>query len=387
MIQYQIKSMSSYLPLSLAILGLLAINLHKSLSFYTVTLSSKPTILNFAGFANPITTTNIESPVDGIVNSILINYGEPVKKGEVVFLLQSKKMEGEFREAVQNYVKAKSTYQNSLFKFNGNQELFKLGLISKLNFEDSENELKSNELALWNTELEVKKNLNLTGIQYEELQGITMEDIDKIREIMQKAFRGIKITSPQDGILLFSSKTLGANSDESQTGPVHIGSPTKQGQILAVVANMTGLILEITVNETNFKNVFEGQKASVTGPAFGNIELEGKVIDINHQANSADFNSTPTYTVHVSVPKLNEEQRKAIQVGMSTQVSLVKENPPTITIPLQALIEKDGQYTVQKRNPQTKKLEEVNVTTGETDVDSVQILQGLSVGDEIAIPN
>lgn len=387
--RYQIKEICSSTTILMVIVGLVVVNLHNPLKTLKVELTDKPTLLTFSGFANPLESYNVTSPVDGLVQYVATNYGNPVHKNQLLYIIKSTKLNSDFRTNLEGYIKAKSAYESALFKFNGNKELYALGLISKISYNDSENEVKNNQLALIELEQQFQNVLNILHINFNELKMLSLENLQRFNEIVDKTSKGIKIFSNANGNLLFSSKTMGSSSDfdTGSKGPIKLHSTVKEGQVLAVIANMTGLKLQITVSETDFKNIYLGQKAKVTVPAYSSVELNGKVSYITHQANSADLNNIPTYNAEVIVPYLTLEQRSSIQVGMSVQVVLIKENPPVIIIPLNSLIEKDGLYYVKILNRNDGTIKEREVKPGLTDINTVEILEGLAKGDELVLPD
>lgn len=389
MFLHVIKTIGSYCVLGLIVLGLWAINLHKPLKTLTIQMTNTTTRLFFVGVTNPLNTAKVLSPFDGVVQLASVPYGSEVKKGQLLFVIKATQQENDFRSAVEEYIKTKAAYQTALFSFQGNDQLFKLGLISQLAFNSSQDALKTNALAVWGSEQRVKKVLLNTGIDFSELQSLTLDNISKMQPLLRRAVEGIKVMSPAEGVLLFPSKTLGiqTSSTEGEVGPVRVGSTIKNAQILAVVANMKGLQLEITVNEVNFHEVVPGKKVTIKGAAFPNIVLDGFITSINHQANGTDFNSAATYTAYVRVPHLTTEQQKRVQVGMSAEITLTKLGKPMIMIPIKALTQKMGTYWVNILSDDKQTIQEVPVITGITDESSVQIEQGLKVGDTLVLPD
>lgn len=386
---YNLKDLLSQIPLLIFFYVLIMININKPIKLFKVEERSKPTLLNFTGFANPIDNYSVLSPVDGTVKVVFANYGALVRKGDILFSVQSSKLSQDFRNAMETYLRAKETYQSSLFRFNGNKELYGLGLISKITYIDSENQLKDANLALLGAEENVQKLSLLVGINFQQIKKISLDEVGEFLSLASKTNQGVKIMAQHDGTLLFPSKTLIASAESSSesSGPLKPGALVKEGQIIAVIANMSGLSLQITFSENDFQNISIGQKASVTFPALADFRLEGKVSSINHQANSADATAMPSYNAEVIVPSLTKEEREEIQVGMSVQVTLIKSSAPKITIPLEALEQKDDQYFVTIRNISDKTLEKKRVIPGKTDINSVEIVSGLKSGDEIVLPN
>lgn len=385
----KLKMLISYIPSMIIVMSLLFVNYHKSITTLVVQEENASSVLYFPSIVKPLHTYNVSSPAPGIISSIAIRYGDSVELGELLFTLKSSQLETTFRQILETYVKAKSAYQRMLFESTGNAELYRLGLISKIDYLNKQEQLKSNQLELWGSEQALKKiiptkNIDLTT----KIETMSVDKFEDIQTILQKPLADIQIYAPKKGILLFPSKTLGLKGNNKEdSSPVNKDELVQEGQILAVIADLSGLIFEVNVNETSFHNVTIGQTAKITGNAFPNIELQGTVTLINHQASNSESGDVPSYRVQIIVPKLTEQQRQIIQVGMSAEVALAQQKPPRIKIPITAVFFKNNKYWVKTINPHTQHVKDVEVELGDSDVSDIQITHGLTPGDSIVLPD
>jgi HlyD family secretion protein len=367
-------------------LGLFYINVHKTIHTMIVEARSESTSIYFPGVVNPLGFYTVLSPIDGVINEVKIDYGQRVKRGDLIYTLTSSQLADNYRQSIEDLVKSMKSYQNLLFKNNGNTQMYNLGLISKVAYLDSNQQLQNAELELYESKQRLIKLLTLTGQKTFDFEHISPDKMESVRALLQAPLKNVNIIAPEDGILFFPSKSFSSASSggDDKASKITRGSIIKDGQILAIIGNLSGAIFGINVNEIDFHKLSIGEKATITGAAFPGITLQGTIKSINRQANSSDAGTTPLYSIEVIVPDLTEADREVIQVGMSAEIAFTTMNPPAIRIPLDALIEKNDAYWV-KVVDKSGTVNEVAVTPGLTDISTVQIVKGLSSGDRIVI--
>lgn len=382
----KLKIMSSFMTLGIILPGLLAINFHIPVKTMTVELKPLSTTIYFSGVISPIDTTNVIAPFDGIVTDVKVLYGDMVKKNQVIFLMQSRQEEENLVTSLETFIKARATYQNSLFKNSGNEALFKAGLLSKLELMDSRDQVDSNKLGVWTSEQKLRTLLAKIRLPISMFDNLTVEKIPTVEPILKRALEGISIISPESGTVFFPSKALGSNEEQSKSR-IKRGSAVKLGEVLAVIANRKGIQLKIDILETNYQDIQEGDPVTITGVAFPEVTLTGRVYSKSAQADNTDPNSASTYSTIIDVRNLTQKEQMKIEVGMSVQIAFTKNSPPQIRIPFDALIEKNNQYFVKKLDTNKNAFKEIEVIPGMTDEQSVEIKKGLTAGDIIVLPD
>ena len=375
----------SFLPIALILFGLLYVNLHKPLKTMIVEAKSESTSLYFTGIVSPLSYHILLSPAEGVVKSVKVPYGSWVKKGDLLYILDSPSLAENYRQSMAELIRATNAFQNLQFQHTGNEEMFKMGLISKVSFMDNTQQLDSSLLDLDEARAKIVNLLKITGNKKIDFENLSLDKMEEIREILKKPLRTVYIYATEEGVLYFPSKTFSSSEEEKPTKLIR-GTNIKEGQALAVIGDMKGMLMDVFVNENDFHKISIGQKASITGSAFPNIELEGTITNISKQANSAQSDMTPLYTISVTVPELSKKERSIIEVGMSAEITFTKENPPSISIPIDALVQKNDAYWVKVINKK-QQIKEVKVVPGPTSEDSVQIKKGLAAGEKIVLPN
>ncbi|MDI1352570.1 MAG: HlyD family efflux transporter periplasmic adaptor subunit, partial [bacterium] len=266
MVTKKIQNAISYVPILLVAIGLFYLNVHKTIHTLIVEARSESTTIYFPGVVNPLGFYIILSPVDGVINEVTVNYGERVKKGDLIYTITSSQLADNYRQSIEDLVKSMKSYQNLLFQNNGNTQMYKLGLISKVAFLDSNQQLQNAELELYESKQKLIKLLALTGQKQFDFERLSPDKMENVRALLQTPLNSVNIIAPEDGILFFPSKSFSsASATDDKASKITRGSIIKDGQVLAIIGNLSGVMFGIDVNEIDFHKLNLGQKASITG--------------------------------------------------------------------------------------------------------------------------
>ena len=353
----------------------------------TITVTSAPltSTLYYSGIIQPLTTVVVTTPADGVINDLSFHYGDEIKSGQLLFSISSDKFQNDYKTALMQYIKAKTDVINSESQMREGQFLHKNQLISDDDFKAKQTNYYNAELAMVqakDTLDNMLKNIDLHGAN---LYDLKIENICKITQLLhnQTGVQQIHIFAPTHGIVLLPSKEDGSDGELKKIAK---GDQVKQGDLLAVIGDVSGLTIRISVSEFNVNQLKVGQKVRVTGNAFPDFTLDGEISAINRQGEISQ-GSLPTFPVEVIVPKLSAAEQAVIHMGMSAKVAIETGGSPVITVPIQAIIQKNGDTYVNVKDKKTGAVREVAVKTGQTTIDSVVIESNLAVGDKIVIPN
>ena len=138
------------------------------------------------------------------------------------------------------------------------------------------------------------------------------------------------------------------------------------------------MCLSVSVDELDINSVEKGQKAVVTFDAIEEKEFEGEVTEIG---NSASVNGgVAKYTVEITIPKDDE-----MKVGMNASATITtEERNQVLTLPMNALQEQgDKTFVYTEKNADGTLSGEVEIQTGMTDGNTVEITEGLEEGDTV----
>lgn len=184
---------------------------------------------------------------------------------------------------------------------------------------------------------------------------------------------------------------------------------------LMTIADMSQINVEVKVDETEIDKVAVGQKAKIKVDAFGETELEGEVLQKTPLAvgksqtsgglsTNINVQEAKEFRVVIRLVNLNPEMQAALRPGMSATATITTKTVESVlAVPLQAVIEKKPEGTpgsnsappnaptpAEKPKPvkgvyvlDGNKVKFVAVETGITGESDIQIISGLSPGQEV----
>ena len=177
--------------------------------------------------------------------------------------------------------------------------------------------------------------------------------------------------------LLLDQATLVASMDGVATLiDVGVGELVNSGQEVVVLSDLSILEVDMNLDEIDVARAVLGQEAVLTLDAFPGVELAGTVKYIAPRGTAAGGTVVFLVTVELAPVGL------AVRSGMTADVEIVtavQEN--ALIIPLRAVNVEDGRVYVTRLSEQSR--EQVDVVLGVATDTEIEILSGLSVGDEI----
>ena len=365
-----------------------------STTLQTFVAERKPTTrhLYFQGVVTPISVTPVTSPLEGLIAKKLFNYGDPIKKNDTMFHIKSDAFEKEYQNTLSEFLKAQENYTTNDEKAQSSEELWQAGLIPRNDYNAQINAAADASLSLKLAKQKLTNLLKSGGVLDEQatkhlaskLQSLSITDVNAVNRALNIDVSLIKIHAPLSGIAL-----MPAQQDRQGNGrhDAAVGNNVKPQEALALVGDMSGIKINIKVNEVDINHLKVGQIATITGSAFPDVTLHGKISALNTQANDEGSGSLPTFPVTITVATLDDKQQQQIHVGMSAQVQITLQSAPQITVPISAVTLINGQKTVVLYDPVSSKTKIIKVKTGKTDKESVIILEGLKEGDTIVTNN
>jgi HlyD family secretion protein len=336
--------------------------------------------LYFTGTLEPLRESALVSTMGAVVDSMHYQYGQTIKKGAVVFTLNSAELQKQYNETLTDYLKAKDSYHIAQAKFTGTNDLWEAGLLSKNNYLSEKSNLNTTQVTLMQATQKLSEMLEKAGSDHDEkLSALSFEEFDKVRSALTSQHNLIQLKAPSNGVLLYPPKAANDSSDR-----ITVGSTIKAGQVLALMGDLTGVRVEIDVPEVDISEIKLGMPATIHGLAFGKETLTGTLTAINAQASKNSNSSLPSFTATVEVTSLTVAQQALIRVGMSASVELAIEKTNKLLIPIAAISQEDDKNTVKIQTKQGKIISRT-VTTGVIQGDKIVIESGLSAHDVIVL--
>jgi len=192
------------------------------------------------------------------------------------------------------------------------------------------------------------------------LQRTEVQRARSIAEFQQARVRSMHVVAPEDGVL--------------QTLPLELGQWVVSGQVLATVAQPGRLKALLRVPETQARDVVVGQPVDIDTR---NGIAKGHVLRTDPSVQNA------TVAVEVGLDgALPRGARPDLSVDGTIEIERL---PDVLHVSRPAYGQGESTVGLFKLDPDGKYATRVPVKLGRTSVNSVQILQGLNVGDRVII--
>jgi HlyD family secretion protein len=247
------------------------------------------------------------------------------------------------------------------------------------------------------------------GIQAQELFDRARQDYDNAQAGYASAQEGVRqatallqqaktdldhttILSPIDG------KAVQLNAHEGEV--VVTGTMNNPGSVIAVIADLSEILVEADVGETEVTGIKVGQKAKIHVDAVPEKEYDGHVVEIGSSAEVRQTAGTGLRYFKVKVQFDNPDDR--LRPGMTSQVSIITTTAPeALSVPIQSVVErvppslaKKGKGDEEPEDENTPKRKYVflvkdgkavmtEVKTGISDATHVSIESGLKASDQV----
>ncbi|MCL2011070.1 MAG: efflux RND transporter periplasmic adaptor subunit [Synergistaceae bacterium] len=275
-----------------------------------VTRGSITSSVNAAGKVNAVEMVDVGTQVSGTIKELHADYNSPVRKGQLLALLdpdvlQSRVEESKAGLAVARASAAKAQAEVTRAQRDNarNKDLWERKLIARIEMENAETQLLVARAALAETNsrvLQAQESLRQaeTNLQY------------------------TKIISPVDGVVISRQVDVG------QTVAASLQTPT----LFAIAKDLTQMQVEANIDEVDIGRVREGQRAVCRFDSWPGDSFEAVVSQ--KRLNPETISNVVTYVV---VLRVNNDENK-LMPGMTANVSIETERrDDVLKIPAAAL--------------------------------------------------
>lgn len=167
------------------------------------------------------------------------------------------------------------------------------------------------------------------------------------------------------------------------SGIIAEGESVFPGQTIISMPDMSSMVAEISVHETEVDKVRAGQKATIIMDAFPDMVLEGEVIEVAPLPDQSRGMMNPDTKVYQTLVKINGSY-DFLKSRMSCKVNiLVEKYDNVIQVPVQVVANRFSRkicYVVTSSGPQERE-----VQTGAFNDTFVQIKSGLEEGELVLL--
>ena len=315
----------------------------------TVSRQSLKSTVSATGTIRPVDSVEVSSKITARIKSVLVKENDVVKAGQTVAILDGKDYEA---------TKDQASYKvaNTRSKYNRAEYLYSIGAKSKEELEDAEYDYDTAESSLSKTESDLAETV---------------------------------ITAPMDGIVVGEPKTAGTMAVQGNSNPT----------VIMTIADLSRKQILAKVDETDIGSVRVGQKATFTVDTYTGRTFTATVSKIsqtdvtnswNTNSSNSSSSSSSASVIYYYVALDVDDPDNLLLPAMTARVEIVtdeKEN--ALAVPISALkTDSTGSYVMVQLEGAGKdgtSQEKRYVTTGIYSDEYVEILDGLSDGDRLAI--
>lgn len=401
------------------------------------------TAISSSGAIKSGDSTNVYSNFSYNVESIKVEVGDVVKKGDVLATIDTKTLEDEIAQSTQSVTaseeKAKLTLNSAKQKYDNLQYLYDNNLnteiinaekavdSAKLDLEDKNKTYEYDKVMLANGEVS-QDAVNKAEISYENAKSA----YDKAVVALEASKVNVK-QSLAEAKTSYESALASANDHSSRLQLENKQAQLKNREVIApvdgtitnvnavvgvqssgalfVIQDLSNLIVNVSVDETDIAKIKVGQRTEITTDASGNEIIAGEVISAepvsstasassstsnsstsnksSSSSSSSTSNSTSsdvTFTVKVQITGKND----LIKVGMNAVVNIITDEKDDIySVPYGAVVSNKGEnvvYAAEKQDGGKYIVKEIPVTKGIESATNVEI-NGSDLSDGMIILN
>lgn len=303
----------------------------------------------------PRNEVNIKPQINGIIAEIFKEAGQMVQKGEVIARLTVIPDMNSLSAAQSRVRLSEINLKQAQTNFEREKALYEKNLVSAEEYE------------------KVEQALNQAREEY----AASQESLEVIRD-------GVSSKNATSSSTLIRSTITGLILDI----PVKVGNSVIQantlndGTTVATVANMSDLIFEGQIDETEVGSLYEGMPLTITIGALRDYTFDANLEYISPKA--IENNGANQFKVKAAV-KVDSEHTIRSGYSANAQIELEKKEG-VLSVPESALefIKEDAYVNIRQDDSTTYK--QVKVTTGLSDGVNIEIKSGVNEGDVVRGP-
>jgi HlyD family secretion protein len=368
-----------------------------------------------SGKIQPEVEVKISPDVSGEIVDLFVKEGQEVKKGEVLckinpllYISNKERTEASVNTSKANLanskarlLQSKAAFVNTELTFNRNKKLFDQGAISEAEFENSKSQYES-------AKADVEAALQTVSASDFNIKNA----VASLQEANNNLDRTI-IRSPVDG------KVSKLNVEK---GERVVGTSQMAGTELLRIANLNEMEVVVDVNENDIVKIHLNDTTLVEVDAYLGQKFKGIVTSIANSANTNGTSADQITNFEVKIRILrdsyshllnkNQDNNSPFRPGMTATVDIqTKTVSNVLAVPIEAVTLRSDTTSETKKDKKNKKEEDLDnkensnkedpielvfvylndksiimpVKTGIQDNNFIQILSGISKGDEIIV--
>ena len=327
------------------------------------------------GKVEPRAKVEIKSKASGLVEKILVDYGDRVKTGQVLVELDKEALHARVREARASLLAAQAAWERNKVEAQGPdlpflksamdraRRLHREGLISPSVLEDSE---MAYQLAL-NKQVAARSSVAVTKAEVEQA-GAALEQAET-------DLKNATIRSPMDGLVLSRDVEVG----DAVSSILVLGS---QATLVMVLGDVDSVYVKGKVDEADIGKVFLGQQARIVVESLKDKKFTGQVTKISPLG--VERENVTTFEVRVSI----ENPTGELKANMTANAEIILEERKGVLLVPEAAVAYDADRKTFLEVPdpsQDSGRRRVAVELGIGNGVKTQILSGVEEGQQVIL--
>ncbi|MGB0837664.1 MAG: efflux RND transporter periplasmic adaptor subunit [Flavobacteriaceae bacterium] len=321
---------------------------------YTTTIVKKAVA---TGNVIPLEEIAVKPQVSGIISKIYVEEGAEVKTGDLIATIRVVPDVAQLNSSKGRVNNAELEYKNSKIMFERNEKLFNKGVISEQEFQDTE----------------LRYNNAMTNLENAK---IDLEIIEKGYSSGMGEAANTNIRAEIAGTILEIPVKKGNQVIESNT--------FNDGTTIATIADMSQMIFEGQVDEAEVGKLLKGTVLEVSLGAIDEKKFPAKLNFIAPKG--TEEGGAVQFKIKADVQL---DQDFFVRAGYSANADIVLEEKMDVMAIKEALLrfEKDSEEPYVEVKKEDGTYERRTLKLGLSDGVNVEILEGLSMEDEIKVWN
>jgi len=341
------------------------------------------------GKVTPILKVEVKSKASGIVKNLLADYGDTVKKGQLLAQLDKVEIEAQVdqsRAALQaaeaNLSSSQADYERAKVDAEGpdvpllkrqydrNIEMAKDGVVSAQALDDADRNYK---MAL-NKQNVSKAQVTVLKAKIAQAQAEVAQDQANLKQL-EEQLSYTDIISPLDGVVLSRDVQMG----DAVSSILVLGSGAT---LVMTLGDTSEVYVKGKVDESDIGKVYLGQPARIKVESFKDKTFYGKVTKISPMGVEKD--NVTTFEVRVSINNPGGE----LKAEMTANAEIIlEEHKNVLQIPEGAILyDKDKKASVEIPDAKAKDgKKKLAVNIGISNGAKTELLSGLNEGDQVVL--
>ena len=326
----------------------------------------------------PVSQVDIAAKYTGKITQVSVELGQEVFKGQdlivqddsdiTILLAQNKaSLRQAQADAVDSnasfeasYQKAQADYQHSVTNFQRYKTLYEQGAISKESLDNAEQQMNAARAPLDTWSKQISSGNPATVLA----KRAASEKAQSVVDALENQKNDLVLRAPRAGIIGFRQ--------------AEVGNIAQAGQKLLSIIDNSNIFIDCSVSEQDVGQIPLGSPVNVTVDSLGK-SYSGKII---YSSPSMDA-KTQTFTMRIALDSLDA----SIKSGMFARTTITMLlRPQTLFIPKEAIVSSNGVekvFIVDENGQVTERV----ATLGLRNDKEVEILSGISSGEQVAITN